>query len=427
MQKISSTEELNSTFFDNVKIDSKWNFDDIKESEMHRIHAYPAKFPSFITRKAIVDIEKEQKKAITTVGDVFCGCGTTAYEAALNGKNFWGCDINPIAVLIAKVKSNTYSDSMLSECFERIKQDYPKQKKEISNQEISAINPRIHYWFVQEQVKELQALKIAIEANVKKGKYRLFFHVAFSNILKRTSKWLQKSIKPTIDPNKPINDVWQSFEKQFLMMLKASKKNTNKKTSIIIRQSNVLNIRPTSSIDLLVSSPPYVTSYEYADLHQMSALWLGYTDEYQKLRKGTIGSIHNNSEYEKNKKQLLSSGLKIVEALYKVDKSRAKNTSKYFVDMQKAMHKCYSLLTEKGQALFVIGNTEYKGVRIDNANHLVESMFQSGFHEVFITKRKISNKLLTPYRTAEGKFATSDTASRRIYSEEFIVLGKKFT
>ena len=102
MQEIDKEVGLNTEFCDSITVDTNWNFDDQKESEMHRIHAYPAKFPSFITRKAIIDIEKEQNRSITTVGDVFCGCGTTAYEAMLHGKDFWGCDINPIAVLIAK-------------------------------------------------------------------------------------------------------------------------------------------------------------------------------------------------------------------------------------------------------------------------------------------------------------------------------------
>ena len=425
MQEIDKNAELNTEFFDSITVDANWNFDDQKESEMHRIHAYPAKFPSFITRKAIIDIEKEQNRSITTVGDVFCGCGTTAYEAMLHSKDFWGCDINPIAVLIAKAKSNTYVDTRLSMYFQKIEQDYDKQKSNITDEMIDAINPRIHYWFAREQIKDLQALKMAIESNIKSYKYKSFFQVAFSNILKRTSKWLQKSIKPTIDPNKHINDVWKAFEKQYKMMSNASDPSIKKNSKIQINKRSILKIRAQSKVDLLVSSPPYVTSYEYADLHQMSALWLGYAQDYQELRHGTIGSVHNNMDYERDRAQLFSSGVEMVDQLHEVDKSRAKNIAKYFIDMQKSIKKCYPLLNPKGQALFVIGNTEYKGVRINNAQHLIESMFKAGFGRIFITKRKISNKLLTPYRTKSGKFATAETASRKIYAEEFLVKGYK--
>jgi len=72
----------------------------------------------------------------------------------------------------------------------------------------------------------------------------------------------------------------------------------------------------------------------------------------------------------------------------------------------------------------VIGNTEYKGVKINNAKHLVESLYMSGFKNVYLTKRKITSKILTPYRDKGGKF-TSDENNRKVYSEEFIVVGRK--
>ena len=50
---------------------------------------------------------EEKGMEVKTVADVFCGCGTTAVEAKKNGKDFWGCDINPVATLIAQVKNET--------------------------------------------------------------------------------------------------------------------------------------------------------------------------------------------------------------------------------------------------------------------------------------------------------------------------------
>ena len=93
--------------------------------------------------------------------------------------------------------------------------------------------------------------------------------------------------------------------------------------------------------------------------------------------------------------------------------------------MQKAISKTFSLLNEKGIALFVIGNTEYKNIKIDNAKHLVESMTSAGFSQIEVNRRKISKKILTPYRDQRGKF-TTDKSSRKVYSEEFIIIGRKY-
>ncbi|MDR0932038.1 MAG: hypothetical protein LBM70_03350 [Victivallales bacterium] len=46
---------------------------------MHRIHAYPAKFPAFITTKAI-SYALENGLAPKRIADIFCGCGTVAFE-----------------------------------------------------------------------------------------------------------------------------------------------------------------------------------------------------------------------------------------------------------------------------------------------------------------------------------------------------------
>ena len=75
-------------------------------------------------------------------------------------------------------------------------------------------------------------------------------------------------------------------------------------------------------------------------------------------------------------------------------------------------------------AIFVIGNTRYRGAKIDNVKYLAECMKRSGFHDVKRIKRKISLKIMTPYRDAKGRF-TRDATKRKVYDEEFIVAGRK--
>ncbi len=47
---------------------------------------------------------------------------------------------------------------------------------------------------------------------------------------------------------------------------------------------------------LIITSPPYVTSYEYADLHQLPSLWFGYLNELSEFRKKFIGSAYKERE-----------------------------------------------------------------------------------------------------------------------------------
>ncbi len=409
--------------YDSIPIEKFWNTGEVKENKMHKIHAYPAKFPAFITNKAINYAENHGIK-IDWIADMFCGCGTTAFEATRNNKNFWGSDINPVATLIAKTKSQTYNDSTLINYYNLILNNY--NTNNINEKALYEINDRIKYWFKEEQIIDLLKLKYSIYQSIpQNSKYLNFFLTAFSNILKPTSMWLTKSIKPQFDPVKKPADVLFAFSRQFDLMRLANRENDNNKSQVRIENINFLNKKIRKPFaDLIVTSPPYVTSYEYADLHQLSTLWLDFTDDYKSLREGSIGSLYHNTDFIKNTKRLNKTGEDIVFKLYDKDKQKAKSAAKYFVDMQNTIVKSYNMLNNNGIALFVIGNTEYKSVKINNAKHLVESMINTGFTEIEITKRKISNKILTPYRDKNGKF-TTDKNSRKVYAEEFIVIGKK--
>jgi hypothetical protein len=153
-------------------------------------------------------------------------------------------------------------------------------------------------------------------------------------------------------------------------------------------------------------------------------LWLGYAADYRELRNGSIGSAQHYLDFNREIKRLNTVGSQIVFGLFDQDKSIARAAANYFLDMQAVSRRCYSLLRRKGLALFVIGNTEYKGVRIDNATHLVESLLRGGFANVRVAKRKMSGKILTPYRDAMGQFSRSGDG-RHVYGEEFVLIAAK--
>lgn len=421
---MKTVSNINAIKFDSIPVDPFWNTGNEKESKMHRIHAYPAKFPAFITTKAL-EFVRQDNIPIGWIADIFCGCGTVAFEAKRNKINFWGCDVNPVATMIARAKSRQYKSKKLKIYYDLIIEEFKRLENERFSYEKAY--DRLKYWYSKQQFEELARLKKAIMESIPaRSNYRLFFVCAFSNILKPTSRWLTKSIKPQIDPEKIPADVLSAFKEQCLFMMAANDESDAKgdsQTKIIT--ANFLNEsieHPT--VDIIITSPPYVTSYEYADLHQLSILWLSYTDDYRKLRDGSIGSLYHTYNFDKELKRLNSTGTKIVFRLLNKDKAKARSVAKYFLDMQQVAQVCRNMLSDRGIALFVVGNTEYKGVRIENARHLTESLLNSGFTKVSVTKRKITGKILTPYRDELGRFST-DKNSRKVYGEEFILIGRK--
>ncbi len=293
------------------------------------------------------------------------------------------------------------------------------------------MNERIKYWFDDEHIEELLRLRQAIYASVHKtSPYRKFFLCAFSNILKPTSRWLSKSIKPQIDPNKRPADVMDAFARQFHKMTKAYKDSMPHNFSNPSRRGmgkqvcvgDFLHVDAPSDVDLIVTSPPYVTSYDYAALHQLSLLWLFPMHDYRELRKSMVGN--HNDKLESIVSMPDGSAKRTVTNLKAVDRSKANYVAKYFCDMDRAISKCWRVLRDGGMAVFVIGNTAYRGVEIDNAGHLKACMNNVGFKNIKQFTRKTSSKILTPYRDARGRF-TKRGGHRDVYAKEYVLVGQR--
>lgn len=419
---MKSVNGINDLDYNTIVIDEKWNDCDDRELAMHTIHAYPAKFPAFMASKAF-EYAKSEGVNIGRVADIFCGCGTVALEAKNHNYQFWGCDINPVATLIAKAKSNEYNKVIFEQYYSQILIEY--KNIQLTKNVYAKTNERLRYWFKEKSFCELLKIYMAINEKVTDEKYLEAFKCIFSSILKAASRWLNKSIKPQVDPDKREIDVLKKFQSQCCKFIRAIDEIEESNTDIVVNCGNFLTIDNLPHVDLIVTSPPYVTSYEYADLHQLSSLWLGYTNDYRELRKGSIGSVYNSDDFTIDFNKLNETGKSIVKSLQTSDKalSKVKSVARYFVDMQDAVEKCARMLNKNGMVFFVVGDTEYKGVKIQNSKHLVEAMESNGYTDIKIAKRTISKGICVPYRDEKGKFST-DKSKRKVYHEEFIISGR---
>ena len=217
-----------------------------------------------------------------------------------------------------------------------------------------------------------------------------------------------------------------AFADQFALMRKACAQNRFPVHSpgVRIRTRNFLALAaPACRADLIVTSPPYVTSYDYADIHQLSALWLRYASDYRALRKNMLGNQYRVPAPDPIAVRDLGRTVHdTYKSLLDKDRRKAHSVARYFLDMDKVVARCRRMLSEGGMAVFVIGNTQYQGVRLDNAGHLACCMQRAGFREIETVPRKVSWKIMTPYRDALGRF-TRDSTQRKVYGEEFVVIG----
>ncbi|MHA2085187.1 MAG: hypothetical protein ACXABD_15635 [Candidatus Thorarchaeota archaeon] len=411
--------------FSHIEPDDGWSFSECTRADTskwtHGYHSYPAKF--------IPQIQNAH------VNDPFYGCGTTIVSAISQGHKASGTDINKFAHLLTSVKCTplepTFLEQRVSEFLRRIKRSKQTDK---STKTIIPENhmERIDYWF-DETNKEKLGKILGIIREEENPQVRDFLLVGFSQILKICSIWMQRSTKPTRDFNKRPAEPHQTLRKQLKQMLRGNQE-FYRIVPQAIRESLDSNLQITSgdarnqpvpdeSVDIIVTSSPYVTSYEYADLHQLSTIWLDLTSDLKQYRKEFIGTSRKAEISHKPQGIIAGS---IVSEMSAKNQRMANEITSYFFDMEEVFNECYRIMKPNGRCCFVIGNTRLKGVEIRNAEAFAEGIQISGFKLDRVIKRVIPSKILPQTRDEKtGRFSSRSKATSRAYPSEYIVIGLK--
>lgn len=415
--------------FAQVQIDPSWAFLDKKRSDTtyitHGYHSYPAKFIPPLAARLIEMYSNEDELVL----DPFGGCGTTLVEAKVNGRRSVGVDINPTAVMITTAKITPIKPLDLEQAYVALKGRFGlyDEKMEFRTHH----HERIDYWFLPEQKRKLSFIYHEI-SRLPYESIQNFFVCAFSSILKSCSIWMQKSNKPTRDFNKKPADPFHAFDKQVRAMLRGNHsfyELLNKRGFLEV--SSVMECRDARSIpaeddsvSLVVTSPPYVTSYEYADLHQLTTLWLKYADDLADFRKRFIGTAYHD-KVERHLNSRIAE--EITAQLHQKDKKTAEEVANYFGEMNQVFEEMRRVMKVGGKICIVIGNTTLRGVEILNAEVFAEQLQNLGFGIADIIKREIPSKNLPSVRDEKtGRFAkTTDANIFYAYPTEYIVVMEK--
>lgn len=259
-------------------------------SSTGNLHTYPAK----AVPEMVSDLIKKvmSNKSIKTVLDPFVGSGTTALESKYLGLDFWGSDLNPLAVLLSKTKvltidNTNYTKKRLSDFVQQVKKEYPDAQL-IPFYTFNSIN----YWFKEENIRELSFLKYKMDqfinnANkVNREMYALILLTAFSSTIRRVSLTRNGEFKlyrmsPSDIERFSINaiDEFEDAVTHLLDMLVVANNSYKKETrsTICLQNAKSLNYLKNKSIDLVVTSPPYgdsKTTVAYGEFSKLSLQWM---------------------------------------------------------------------------------------------------------------------------------------------------------
>ena len=172
-----------------------------------------------------------------------------------------------------------------------------------------------------------------------------------------------------------------------------------------------------NSIQLILTSPPYVSAQKYIRASSLSLQWMELSNStISELDKQSIGREHfPKKEYEELSLLGIEEIDKMLSKIYEKNKLRSYITFKYLKEMQEAFQYYYELLKINGYFIMVIGNNTIVGYEFMTHEYLINIAKRIGFSIELILIDDIQSRGLMTKR--------NKTAS--IISREYIIVFKK--
>jgi len=347
--------------------------------------------------------------------DPFCGSGTTLLEARLLGRNAIGLDINPLAVLISDVKSNTLDIAELSQ----VKQSLENTLQMGEEQNPIPSFPNVDYWFCEKAKKELALIKHALDGLCTQDRQiKKFLQVCFSAIIRKSSfadprmaktyrsKFVVEKIRKGWNPT-PLMLFRDMLESNFERMKDFCQLDGIGKNSAIALHGDakemeaILRRRGISEVDFILTSPPYINAQDYFRSYKLEIWWLELAGvkEVRKLNRQAIGA-EIVSDLEISPKVSISNR-ELTRILSKVSRTSRKKSliiRKYFVQMTAVLQQCNAVLKKEGHFCLMTGNNTICSTSIPT-NRILDSIAeQLGLISIEKKKNRIQHRTLSPKR-----------------------------
>ena len=303
----------------------------------HKIHPYPA-----MLHPLLVDfLIKNYAKKDDIIFDPFCGSGVTLLQSSTKGYKSVGFDINPLALLIAKVKTQKYDIKKLRAEFDDFKKSALKSKR-VSIPKIKNID----YWYSKEVVNDLGKIRAVLKN--KKYQYQDFFIVSFAFICRNQSltrngefkRYRMKEDSVKHAENKVFEKLFEHIETMIDIIANSD---IPKKVSRPLLVNSENKMAPGLHYDLIITSPPYGdsrTTVAYGEYSSFGSEWTDDLNRYgeigYKVDKESIGKVGQLNDGLKKHEVLID----ILNKIEAVDKKRADEVRYFFNGYYNVVRKC---------------------------------------------------------------------------------------
>ncbi|MDI6757768.1 MAG: site-specific DNA-methyltransferase [Endomicrobiia bacterium] len=331
------------------------------------------------------------RKNSAIVLDPFSGVGTTLIQAAIRGYNVVGFEINPYATLATegKLKALRVKSKVLTDTIEALQLDARTWRNGRAVEEAAPESFQSRIPFYSPRIKKQVLHALGFISKIEDDRVRDLFRVAFGSVMVSFSNYTYEPSlssrpgagKPLIEDANVATVIMEKLKqiRYDIEWLRREASGTKPGNGRIYNEDFFTGERriKSESIDLMITSPPYLNNYHYARNTRPQLYWLGLISSPAEQRPleeknfGTFWQIAREKEhvaltFEHRGLERILAGLRMInpEKGQYGGRGWANYAASYFNDCDRFLGALKRVLSRGGTGVVVVGNSILQGVNV---------------------------------------------------------------
>ena len=212
-----------------------------------------------------------------SVLDPFVGGGTVLVEGRVAGRRTIGRDVSPVAVLVATARTTTVGEETLTR-MRSAARHLAEVARKARRDPPDFILRAVADWYAPYVLHELEAIRAGIE-EMEPGLARALLEACFSSILVKVSWRRSDTSQQRVRHDRPPGTAAVLFHKKArelgrrIAALRELVPAGTPPSDLALEDARRLTIA--EPVDLVLTSPPYPSTYDYLPMQHLRTVWLG--------------------------------------------------------------------------------------------------------------------------------------------------------
>lgn len=370
-----------------------------KHVPFYRWYPFVEGFSNDLVKSIIMELDYNPKCCL----DPFGGSGTTPLVCQENNLKCTSLEVNPFLFDVMKVKlRRDYNYIEISNLIENMQKKLVHYKRrwkypdietktlfEVKGLKKWVLNKEV-IWGILDILEEIRNLDSS-------NKNKNLFKIGLASILLKVSNvfrngkcfsykrnWREKKIS-----RKEVHKKFLEVCKEIILSdIKSVSKTTVDNSKLCTKGDtrNLINNLEDESIDLIITSPPYLNSRDYTDVYRLELWMLGYLKTFAEERKLRWNALRSHVQVNLPDEEILDIP-RLKNAIKKISRNsnalwnqNILNMIKgYFVDLNNTIKSAHKKLVSGGNVYIVIGNSFYNKVPVETDLILAEMSKNLGY------------------------------------------------